>query len=52
LGFFGALVDEVGVSLLVATHAPVLGRDRDFTLLPHEIQEVEGQTMRVTIEHG
>jgi putative ABC transport system ATP-binding protein len=52
MALFVALVEELGVTLIVATHAHELVRDRDFTLLPHEIQEVEGQTMRVTIEHG
>jgi putative ABC transport system ATP-binding protein len=52
MALFVALVEELGVTLIMATHAHELVRDRDFVLLPHEIEETAGNTMRVTIEHG
>jgi putative ABC transport system ATP-binding protein len=46
------LVEALGVTLILATHAHELVRERGFTLLPHEIQMSDGQSMKVTVQHG
>jgi putative ABC transport system ATP-binding protein len=55
MALFVALVEELGVTLILATHAHELVRSGGFTLLPLEISEIkqaEGQRLRVMIEHG
>jgi putative ABC transport system ATP-binding protein len=46
------LVEELGVTLILATHAQDLVRERGFTLLPHEIEARDDQSMVVTVQHG
>lgn len=46
------LVEALGVTLILATHAHELVRERGFTLLPHEIEASDGQSMTVTVQHG
>jgi putative ABC transport system ATP-binding protein len=46
------LVEERGVTLILATHAHELVRDGGFILLPHEIELTDGQAMKVTVQHG
>jgi putative ABC transport system ATP-binding protein len=52
MALFVALVEELGVTLILATHAHELVRDGGFTLLPHEIRESNGNSMCVTVEHA
>jgi len=52
MALFVQLVEELGVTLILATHAHELVRDGGFVLLPHEIEETEPQSMRVSIEYG
>jgi putative ABC transport system ATP-binding protein len=52
LDHFVDLVEELGVTLILATHAHDLVRSGGFTLLPLEIESSDGQSMRVTVEHG
>jgi putative ABC transport system ATP-binding protein len=46
------LVDALGVTLILATHAHELVRERNFTLLPHEVEARDGHSMSVTVQHG
>lgn len=46
------LVDGLGVTLILATHAHELVRERGFVMIPHEIQATNGQSMNVTVEYG
>jgi len=46
------LVEALGVTLILATHAHELVRERGFTMLPHEIEANDGQSMTVTVQHG
>jgi putative ABC transport system ATP-binding protein len=46
------LVDALGVTLILATHAHELVRERGFTLLPHEVEARDDQSMTVTVQHG
>ncbi len=46
------LVDALGVTLILATHAHELVRERQFTLLPHQIDASSGHSMVVTVQHG
>jgi putative ABC transport system ATP-binding protein len=46
------LVDDLGVTLILATHAHELVRGSGFTLLPHEIDVSDEQSMIVTVRHG
>ncbi|HMB73481.1 MAG TPA: ATP-binding cassette domain-containing protein [Gammaproteobacteria bacterium] len=46
------LVEALGVTLILATHAHELVRQRGFTLLPLEVQASDGQSMTVTVQHG
>lgn len=46
------LVEALGVTLILATHAHELVREGGFTLLPHEIEASDTQSMTVTVEHG
>jgi hypothetical protein len=46
------LVEELGVTLILATHAQDLVRERGFTLLPHEVEARDDQSMIVTVQHG
>jgi putative ABC transport system ATP-binding protein len=46
------LVEALGVTLILATHAQELVRERGFTLLPHSIEASAGQSMIVTVQHG
>ncbi len=52
MALFVELVEALGVTLILATHAHELVRGGGFTLLPHEIIESDAQSMRVTVEHG
>jgi putative ABC transport system ATP-binding protein len=52
MALFVELVEDLGVTLILATHAHELVRDRGFTLLPHDISASDGQSMTVTVEHG
>jgi len=52
MGLLVELVEDLGVTLILATHAHELVRDRGFTLLPHEIAERSPQSMAVTVQHG
>ena len=45
------LVEGFGLTLILATHAHELVRERGFTLLPHEIEASDAQSMTVTVEH-
>jgi putative ABC transport system ATP-binding protein len=46
------LVDALGVTLILATHAHDLVRERGFTLLPLEIEARDDHSMSVTVQHG
>lgn len=46
------LVDALGVTLVLATHAHELVRERGFTLLPLEIQARDDHLLSVTVQHG
>jgi putative ABC transport system ATP-binding protein len=46
------LVDALGVTLILATHAHELVRERQFTLLPLQIDASTGHSMTVTVQHG
>lgn len=46
------LVEELGVTLILATHAHELVRERGFVMIPHEIAISDGSAMSVTVEHG
>jgi putative ABC transport system ATP-binding protein len=46
------LVEELGVTLILATHAHQLVRDGGFTLLPLEIESKDEHSMAVTVQHG
>jgi putative ABC transport system ATP-binding protein len=52
IGLLVDLVDALGVTLILATHAHELVRDRGFTLLPHEIETQDDHSMIVTVQHG
>ena len=52
MALFVELVDALGVTLILATHAHELVRERGFTLLPHEIEVRDDQSMTVTVEHA
>jgi putative ABC transport system ATP-binding protein len=49
MALFVELVEELGVTLILATHAHELVSDGGFKLITHEIQEVDGQSMRVEV---
>ena len=46
------LVEALGVTLILATHAHELVRKGGFTLLPHEIGASDAHSMTVTVQHG
>lgn len=46
------LVEALGVTLILATHAHGLVRDGGFMLLPHEIVSSDGQSMTVSVTSG
>ena len=46
------LVDALGVTLILATHAQDLVRRRGFTLLTHQIEMKNEQTLSVTVGNG
>lgn len=46
------LVEALGVTLILATHAHELVRKGGFTLLPHEIETSDAHSMTVTVQHG
>jgi len=46
------LVDALGVTLILATHAHELVRERGFTMLPLEVQASDGHSMIVTVHHA
>ncbi|HUF74007.1 MAG TPA: ATP-binding cassette domain-containing protein [Gammaproteobacteria bacterium] len=46
------LVEAYGLTLILATHAHELVREVGFTLLPHEIEASDAQSMTVTVQHG
>lgn len=46
------LVEALGVTLILATHAHGLVGERGFELLPHAIEARDGRSMSVTVEHG
>jgi putative ABC transport system ATP-binding protein len=52
MALFVDLVEALGVTLILATHAHELVRERGFTLLPHEIQTSDAQSMTVTVQHA
>jgi len=45
------LVDALGVTLILATHAHELVRERGFTMLPLEVEASDGHSMIVTVHH-
>jgi len=45
------LVEELGVTLILATHAHDLVRRGGFTLIEHEILTIDEQAMRVTVSN-
>ena len=46
------LVEALGVTLILATHAHELVREGGFTLLPHEIEASDEQSMTVTVQRA
>lgn len=46
------LVEALDVTLILATHAQELVRERGFTMLPHEVESSDMHSMTVTVEHG
>ena len=52
MALFVRLVEELGVTLILATHAHELVRDGEFVLLPLEIEEREAQSLTVRVDHG
>jgi putative ABC transport system ATP-binding protein len=46
------LVEALGVTLILATHAHELVRQGGFTLLPLEIEASDEQSMTVTVQHA
>ena len=52
MALFVGLVEALGVTLILATHAHDLVRDRGFTLLPHEITSSDDQSMTVSVSNG
>jgi putative ABC transport system ATP-binding protein len=52
MALFVDLVEALGVTLILATHAHGLVRDGGFTLLPHEIASSDGQSMKVSVTGG
>jgi putative ABC transport system ATP-binding protein len=46
------LVEALHVTLILATHAQDLVRERGFTMLPHEVESSGPHSMTVTVEHG
>jgi hypothetical protein len=46
------LVEDFGLTLILATHAHELAQEAGFTLLPHEIEASDTQAMTVTVQHG
>lgn len=45
------LTEELGVTLIVATHAQDLARHAGFTLIGHEIQATDDNTMTVSVSY-
>ena len=52
MALFVDLVEDLGVTLILATHDHELALHSGFTLLPHEIQSNDGQVMTVTVSSG
>jgi putative ABC transport system ATP-binding protein len=52
MALFVDLVEALGVTVILATHAHELVRERGFTLLPHEISASDGQSMTVVLRDG
>lgn len=46
------LTSELGVTLILATHAHELMRRVGFTLIPHEIEKADDHAMRVRVANG
>jgi putative ABC transport system ATP-binding protein len=52
VGMLVELVEELGVTLILATHAQDLVRRGGFTLITHEMRTAEDQSMAVTVSNG